>query len=464
MQRFGFYVVIMVENIKVLIFKSIWKGMTSFIKLLVPIHPSKIESLNRKNRHLLEVVRASLIAAKTPISYWGEAITSAVYLINWVPSSSINFQTPLQALTNAVVAPTVPNLPPRVFGCVTFVHLHKHQRTKLTSHALQCVFVGYALHKKGYRCYHPPTRQMYITMDVVFHEDSMYFSSESELQEECYKEIQTFDYDYHISKEDESGQSELVNQEVVIPNSVQEALVDPRWKARLCGFENEHGAACEERHRLSGVFNLCLLILLPHLSLRSSPILRVLGFYFSCSIVMFSLLRTSELASCKLCCLISEFRALDDAGKRGSIEQHENVHELLKAIDEQFITSDKVLASTLIMKLTSLKLIGIKRVREHIMEMRDIVAQLKKLEVEMSESFLMHFILNTLSPQYGPFKISYNTHKDKWFINELMTMCVQEEIRLMMDQEKKGHVKKKYLKFQKWLEKKGYAKPKEVRE
>ncbi|RVW73638.1 Retrovirus-related Pol polyprotein from transposon TNT 1-94 [Vitis vinifera] len=58
---------------------------------------------------------------------------------------------------------------------------------------------------------------MYITMDVVFHEDSMYFSSESELQEEYHKEIQTLDYDYHISEEDESRQSELVNQEVECP-------------------------------------------------------------------------------------------------------------------------------------------------------------------------------------------------------------------------------------------------------
>ena len=82
-------------------------------------------------------------------------------------------------------------------------------------------------------------------------------------------------------------------------------------------------------------------------------------------------------------------------GIRGSIEQHENVRELLKAIDE-FVTLDKALASTLIMKFTSLKLTGIRGVREHIMEMRDIVAQLKKLEVEMSESFLVHFILNTL--------------------------------------------------------------------
>ena len=143
--------------------------------------PQQNGVVERKNRYLLEVVRTSLIAAKTPISYWGEAITSAVYLINRVLSSSINFQTPLQALTNVVVAPTVPNLPPRVFGCVVFVHLHKHQCTKLTSHALQYVFVRYALHKKGYRCYHPPTRQMYIIMDVVFHEDSMCFSSESEL-------------------------------------------------------------------------------------------------------------------------------------------------------------------------------------------------------------------------------------------------------------------------------------------
>ena len=48
---------------------------------------------------------------------------------------------------------------------------------------------------------------MFITMDVVFHEDSMYFSSK------YHKEIQTLDYDYHIFEEDEFGQSKLVNQE-----------------------------------------------------------------------------------------------------------------------------------------------------------------------------------------------------------------------------------------------------------
>ncbi|XP_073025106.1 uncharacterized protein [Primulina eburnea] len=121
------------------------------------------------------------------------------------------------------------------------------------------------------------------------------------------------------------------------------------------------------------------------------------------------------------------------AGKRGSVDQHNNVKELLKAINEQFQSSDKALASTLIMEFSSLRLTSVRGVREHIMKMRDIAARLKTLEVEISETFLVHYILCTLPQQYGPFKISYNTHKDKWSINELMTMCVQEEGMLLME-------------------------------
>ena len=45
----------------------------------------------RKNRHLLEVVRASLIQAHMPLSYWGEALASTSYLINRTPSSTLRF-------------------------------------------------------------------------------------------------------------------------------------------------------------------------------------------------------------------------------------------------------------------------------------------------------------------------------------------------------------------------------------
>ena len=65
----------------------------------------------------------------------------------------------------------------------------------------------------------------------------------------------------------------------------------------------------------------------------------------------------------------------------------------------------------------------IRGVHDHIMHMRDIVAQLKALEVTMSDSFLVHYILCTLPVQYAPFKISYNTHKDKWSINAKLKGC-----------------------------------------
>ena len=118
----------------------------------------------------------------------------------------------------------------------------------------------------------------------------------------------------------------------------------------------------------------------------------------------------------------------------GSVEQINKVKPLLKAIDEQFETYDKALASTLIMQFSSTKLTGTRGVRDHIMRMRDIAAQLQTLEVTMSDTFLVHYILNTLPQQYSPLKISYNTHNDKWSINELLTICVQEEGRLLMEE------------------------------
>ncbi|KAA8529004.1 hypothetical protein F0562_033508 [Nyssa sinensis] len=69
------------------------------------------------------------------------------------------------------------------------------------------------------------------------------------------------------------------------------------------------------------------------------------------------------------------------AGIRGSVDQHTKVRDLLKAIDEQFVTSDKALARTLSMKFCSTRLDTVKGVREHIMQMRDTTAQLKKLEI-----------------------------------------------------------------------------------
>ncbi|GKA15748.1 putative RNA-directed DNA polymerase [Tanacetum coccineum] len=68
--------------------------------------------------------------------------------------------------------PTGPNLEPKVFGCTAFVH---KDSGKLEPRAIRCMFLGYADFKKGYRCYDPKEKKMYITRDVKFHETVSFF-------------------------------------------------------------------------------------------------------------------------------------------------------------------------------------------------------------------------------------------------------------------------------------------------
>jgi hypothetical protein len=96
-------------------------------------------------------------------------------------------------------------------------------------------------------------------------------------------------------------------------------------------------------------------------------------------------------------------------GIRSFIPECSKVEDFLKAVEPQFVSSTKAMTSTLMKRLSSQTFDSSKNVREHIMEMMDIESQLKSLEVEISNSFLVHLILNSLPPQYGPFKISYNT-------------------------------------------------------
>ncbi|KAK2982622.1 hypothetical protein RJ640_015001 [Escallonia rubra] len=49
--------------------------------------------------------------------------------------------------------------------------------------------------------------------------------------------------------------------------------------------------------------------------------------------------------------------------------------------------------------------------------------------------------MTSLPPaQFGPFKINYNTQKEKWKMSELIYMCVQEDERLKSEQPDSVHV------------------------
>ena len=84
-----------------------------------------------------------------PHRFWAEALSTAAYLINQSPTTTLHDMTPFEAWYNK--KPNVSHL--RVFGCSGFVHIPKDQRKKLDPKAKQCTFLGYGSTKKGYRLY-----------------------------------------------------------------------------------------------------------------------------------------------------------------------------------------------------------------------------------------------------------------------------------------------------------------------
>jgi hypothetical protein len=94
-----------------------------------------------KNRHLLDVARCLLLHMHVLKHFWSEAILSACYLINRMPSSVLDGASPYSLLYSS--SPSFA-LPLKVFGCVYHVHNLGPGDDKLDPHSTKCVFLGYS--------------------------------------------------------------------------------------------------------------------------------------------------------------------------------------------------------------------------------------------------------------------------------------------------------------------------------
>jgi len=83
----------------------------------------------RKNHHLLDVVRTFLLESSTPSRFLCEALSTTVHLINRLSSPTLNHDTLFIRLFGH--PPPYSNL--RAFGCICYVHLPAYERIKLTA-------------------------------------------------------------------------------------------------------------------------------------------------------------------------------------------------------------------------------------------------------------------------------------------------------------------------------------------
>jgi len=118
------------------------------------------------------IIRTLLFQASMPPSYWADALSIATYVLNRLPTKTINMSTPFFALHGKL--PSYHNLP--VFGCTCYPNLTATTPHKLAPRSTLCTFLRYSFNHKGYRCLDLSSNRVIISHHVIFDETTFPFS------------------------------------------------------------------------------------------------------------------------------------------------------------------------------------------------------------------------------------------------------------------------------------------------
>jgi hypothetical protein len=66
--------------------------------------PQQNGVVERRNRTVVEMARCLLKSKNMPREFWGEAISTAVYILDRAPTKSLQGKTPYEALSRPVAA------------------------------------------------------------------------------------------------------------------------------------------------------------------------------------------------------------------------------------------------------------------------------------------------------------------------------------------------------------------------
>jgi hypothetical protein len=122
---------------------------------------------NGKAEHIIcsvnNVIRTLLIQASLPGRYWTEGLHTATYLLNRLPTTTVQAACPHLALFGST--PSYEHL--CVFGCTCYPNTTATVPNKLSPRSTWCVFLGYSVDHKGYHCLDLSINHLIVSRYVV---------------------------------------------------------------------------------------------------------------------------------------------------------------------------------------------------------------------------------------------------------------------------------------------------------
>ncbi len=144
-------------------FESFLKAKGIHHQLTVPYTPQQNGVAERMNRTLVESARCMIKHAKLSDSFWAEAVNTAAYLRNRIPSTACKNRSPYELWHGK--KPDLKHL--RVFGCLAYSHIPENLRSKFDSKAVKCRFLGYSTQSKAYRVFDIEKKIVSVTRNII---------------------------------------------------------------------------------------------------------------------------------------------------------------------------------------------------------------------------------------------------------------------------------------------------------
>ncbi|GAU37412.1 hypothetical protein TSUD_361170 [Trifolium subterraneum] len=146
-----------------------------------PYTPQHNGLAERRNRSILDMARSMVKQKGLPHRFWGEAVSTAVYILNRSPTKKLIDKVPVEVWSKC--KPSVNHI--KVFGSLSYKHVPDARRKKLDDKSEPMVFVGY--HRTGaYRLYNPTSYKIEISRDVkVLENESWDWKQKSTSKKTC---------------------------------------------------------------------------------------------------------------------------------------------------------------------------------------------------------------------------------------------------------------------------------------
>ena len=137
------------------------------IQMTTPDTPQSNGKAERYIRTITEMARSMLKASRLDQKFWGEAILTATYIRNRVPSSTLdNKKTPFEMVYRK--KPKVKHL--RIWGSKCYIH-NTSDKKKWDDRSRPGIMMGYAIGQKAYRIYDINNDKVISSRDVTFEEN-----------------------------------------------------------------------------------------------------------------------------------------------------------------------------------------------------------------------------------------------------------------------------------------------------